>query len=131
MPFTSCDCSLCPNGAPQQYTIHASGFSNTGFCGNCTQLNADWVVTFLQESGTCQWKYTISPAICFNNSWLLEISGSADNQKHFKVTLGTNTWENSSVAGCRPDSVTLTKTSSDSFCTCPNTITVTPVGFNP
>src|SRR5207237_2439510 len=115
----------------EQYKISVSGISNTAFCSNCTQLNADYTVTFASGGLTCTWNYTIIPSPCGVTAISLKIMQNADRTVKLTVDLpGVATWEKDNVHGCLNRSLELPKISSSSLCSAANPVTVTPVYFS-
>src|SRR5262245_39850943 len=135
MPSGSCVCTNCPHGAPDEFQVSISGFTNAS-CPTCTQLNNNtYTLAFNSESaGTCTWKYTF-PGIgpCSAVAIQLQITGSTMRVSFTGLTLAT--WEKSDLPECLRNpgeklEWTLSLTSSGPYCNAPSSVTAKAVYFN-
>src|SRR5262245_38363192 len=99
MPFGSCDCTNCPDGAPQEYEVTISGFANAN-CTQCTQLNGLFTLPFASQVGsTCTWLYSFTGSLpCGATAIQLQITGSTMQVSFTGASLAT--WQKTGIADC-------------------------------
>ena len=106
----SCDCDVCPCGAPRRFRLTVSGFQPCGYypCQDCADLDGEYI---LETVGGCVWACEATHP-CTGNaiSWHLFISRNDDCTLQMEVYFGggkPKPWTGT-VDHCWPDATVLT-----------------------